>query len=343
MTETIHNLDKEYYNCDSIRNNIHFAFDKLFTCCSNFVRHWEWPMLAENYYGGPLPVEQILTAKRKVVEDNNNPAVQNSCKRCPHLEKKKWDAEESQYFFKDIVLNHFSMCNLCCIYCYTTTEESFINEQRYEYEAYPILKEMIDKGYIGSGCTVYWGGGEPSILPELEKCSQLLIENNIHQVIYSNAVVFSESIESALKKNMMVLTTSLDAGSREMYHKIRGRDYFERAWKNLERYVSAGTVYIKYIVMKENSDPAEIEAFIAHCKVSGIQHVRLDLDEQLLSSGNVPENVLKAAAYLIYKARQAGYRIGGESDLVSVFGDYTPRVGEYLAELDSNEASPQIT
>jgi sulfatase maturation enzyme AslB (radical SAM superfamily) len=325
--------NKSYYSCDSICNNIHFAFDKIYTCCSSFVGNFEWPLLAKDYKGGLLPIQKIISAKEKLIEDNNKPSVQNSCKQCNLLQHKQWKSKNSQYIFNDVVLNHFSMCNLSCQYCYTTSVEPFMNHQLYLYEAYPILKEMIDNQYIGRGCTVYWAGGEPAILPELGKCSELLIDNNIFQAIYSNGVLFSDVIESALKRKMMSLTTSLDAGSRELYSKIHGNDYFERVWGNLERYVEAGEVYAKYIMMEENSDQEEIDLFVLRCKTSGIEHIRLDIDERLLSSGSVPEKVLRAAAYLIFIARKANYWIGLGGGLENIFGNHSQKVKNYLAEL----------
>ena len=60
---------------------------------------------------------------------------------------------------------------------------------------------------------------------------------------------YSEEVKSALKKGLIKITTSIDAGTPETFKFVRGRPKFLNVFENLSRYakVDPKKIIIKYI------------------------------------------------------------------------------------------------
>jgi molybdenum cofactor biosynthesis enzyme MoaA len=71
---------------------------------------------------------------------------------------------------------------------------------------------------------------------------------------------------------------SPDAGSREVYKKIKGKDYFETTWFNIKKYVeeTSGNVEVKFILEKGNID--DVDNMINMCLKTGVNKVHLSMD-----------------------------------------------------------------
>ncbi len=133
-----------------------------------------------------------------------------------------------------------------------------------------------------------WTGGEPIILEEFNEGYSLISQYVKKVIIYTNSVVFSDAIYRNLGERNTAETfikTSIDAGTPELYKKIRGRNYFYRAFDNLQKYAekSPQTVFAKYIVLSENCDLHEVRSFITQVCNRNIKRVMISSDFDLWS------------------------------------------------------------
>ena len=139
-----------------------------------------------------------------------------------------------------------------CNYC----SEIYYGGKRSKYNVVEFVKYLNNSGSFQNCNQVVWGGGEPT----LDKSFELILEeiNNsanpkIYHRVFTNSVRYSEAITNFLKKGLIKITTSVDAGTPETFNKVRGRPKFLNVFENLKRYsqINPKYVIIKYIFTDE--------------------------------------------------------------------------------------------
>ena len=154
-----------------------------------------------------------------------------------------------------------SKCNYC--------SEIYYGGKKPNYNVVELLEKLGEEGNIKECEQVVWGGGEPT----LKNFENLLININktasprIYHRIFTNSVRYNESIQKFLENNTIKIVTSIDAGTRETYKIVRGRDKFQEVFDNLKRYSESGPnkITIKYIITEENNSDEEFESFVNKC------------------------------------------------------------------------------
>lgn len=88
----------------------------------------------------------------------------------------------------------------------------------------------------------------------------------------------SSDLVDGVNKGLFRIILSPDAGSREVYKKIKGKDYFETTWFNIKKYVeeTSGNVEVKFILEKGNID--DVDNMINMCLKTGVNKVHLSMD-----------------------------------------------------------------
>jgi molybdenum cofactor biosynthesis enzyme MoaA len=104
-------------------------------------------------------------------------------------------------------------------------------------------------------------GGEPLMYPRIADALDLLAEHPVAVTMNTNATLLTPKITPhLLGVHELHLKCSIDAATRSTYHRIRGRDQFERVTANLREFstVSAHLRHVHhilvYVVMRENLD-----------------------------------------------------------------------------------------
>jgi molybdenum cofactor biosynthesis enzyme MoaA len=114
-------------------------------------------------------------------------------------------------------------------------------------------------------------GGEPLMYSSINEVLELLAEHPIAVSINTNATMLNERITPRLLAlHELYLKCSIDAVTASTYHRIRGRDQFDRVTGNLRRFAALSRdmpnihMIPVYVVMRENLN--EVVPFIEFAK-----------------------------------------------------------------------------
>jgi organic radical activating enzyme len=189
------------------------------------------------------------------------------CPSCGHLKEKKFKDVNFEYLGGEHLpggmnIQHYTKCNERCTYCQFTVDDNFVGPQ---YEILGYLDEFRKNGKLRGGNWVDFSGGEPATLKNFDEILNYFLSNNLGTVVvYSNSTVYKQSIYDALKKNQIILTTSLDTGLPSTYKELRGLDFYSKVVTNLIRYRNSGTsgLWLKYVICDTNRTEDDLWSFI---------------------------------------------------------------------------------
>ena len=228
------------------------------------------------------------------------------CRNCIYLEEKEWDNDD---YISYINFNNWTKCNARCNYCtiYNDYDSSFK-----QYNIFPVLKDMAKKGYLKKGGDISIAGGEPCIAPEFNDLLNLFIEYDIQPIrVLTNASIYSEALEKAIKLGNANILVSVDSGTEEMFKKIKGYDFYQKVWGNISKYASIqphpDRVKTKFILIPEvNDTKEEINAWIEKSIECGVKSLAFDIEMLWYekNKNNIPESVLDTVSYTINKIKE---------------------------------------
>jgi len=172
-----------------------------------------------------------------------------------------------------------------------------------------MIQEIVNSKYLNPNSTVSWGGGEVTLYPAFASVAEYLMTHGFHQFINTNAILYSPLISSGISSGNIDLQVSVDSGSRSVYERIKGGDYFDTVWANLSRYAQVGRVTVKYILIDDNSAESEIERFLGLCIQTGIKRTLVVPENRQFSKNIISDSILSAAATFIDKAHKYGLSV----------------------------------
>ncbi len=258
--------------CIFLEHGINFDLNQVNDCCIMHNDGRGLPVLLENYHGEMIDWEKLFDIKAKRIEAQKQKTIYD-CEGCYHLGDYTYTNERKISQF------HFSQCRQCnakCIYCSDEYSNSTLN-----YNPYPIIKDLIEKGYYKSGGEATLQGGEPTIMPNFNELVALFTENGTKIRVHTSAIKYSETVANALKKDMGSVVISLDCGSKNTFKKIKQVDAFDKVCDTINKYSCANieNVIIKYIIVPGyNDNIKEIDKFFALIKKYNIKNVALDIE-----------------------------------------------------------------
>ncbi len=265
----------EYVSCNYLQSGINFyPNDTIKVCCFSADA-------AVDVCSTRAPLEQIgdalLRKRRAMLEDFNSGNVYACCQKCPNLVRADWPEAPTQ--IRRVTLNHFMFCNLKCTHCgYLADVEAGRLVDTSDERVLQIVKQLKAQGLIAENALFDVGGGEPSVAPGLLPIVAYCMEKRHPMHINSNGAKFSEPFVDGLRQGLIHLTLTPDAGSREVYRSIKGRDAFKHTWDNIKKYhdASSSNIKVKFILQPANRD--DVENMVAMCVASGVREVIVSLD-----------------------------------------------------------------
>ena len=290
-------------SCNYLEKGLCFQLWGLQSCCQ--VDSSPVLVSKEEITEGKLSYDLIVQRRKELFLGINNKKDINigGCKDCIKLVEKKFKDVCFDYLGGEQLPNgfniqHYTTCNEKCIYCPYAQENNFKSPQ---YDIVPILDLFKKEGKLRGFNWIDFSGGEPTLTKELENILNYIMKNNLGVVVvYSNAVKFSNLIYEGLKKNKIVLTTSLDTGIKSKYAQIKNSDTYDKVLENLMKYRNSGTkrLWLKYVINDYNKTEDDMWSFIM--TMLALRPNRIFISPEFPYNKDVPYDTVQFAAKLWY-------------------------------------------
>lgn len=292
-------------SCKYIEMGSCFALDGV-RCCVHGTIQSPLIVTAEELRDNSVSYDLVVQRKRELFAAINDltDGPTDSCKTCAHLKEKRYKDVSFKYIGGERLpagfnIQHYTQCNQRCTYCWYTQTNNFVKPQ---YSVLDYLELFRRKGKLRGNNWIDFSGGEPAILKDFDEILNYLLDNNLGTVVvYSNAVTFSQGIYDALKKNRIILTTSLDTGIASTYRKLRGVNTYSKVITNLIRYRNSGTshLWIKYVVSDINRTEDDLWSFVLAMLALRPNNLMICPDFPY-GEKQIPDDTVKFAARLWY-------------------------------------------
>jgi glycosyltransferase involved in cell wall biosynthesis/pyruvate-formate lyase-activating enzyme len=265
LTKYLNETSVKRWSCKDLHHSVFLRPEEIRTCCKRFfvneIMRGDVVLLDSSQINTAQPnAEKILTAKKQLYASINR-GEKTPCDGCPFLEFKVWGALDHSKIHT-LSFEYHSVCNLRCTYCCAT----YYGGSRAHYDVSDLVQDLLNKRMLSEHVVIIWGGGEPVLDNNFAFTIHSIIDqlpHSKHRVI-TNAVSFSEAIQTLLSEDKISTFTSVDAGTSETFTKIRGRDKLSEVLENLRKYAAANAkkVTVKYIFTTGNASLEEIKAFV---------------------------------------------------------------------------------
>jgi|TARA_B110000438_G_C15744604_1_gene620125 organic radical activating enzyme len=323
----MHNKQKKTLSCEALHHSVYLAPNELRHCCKRFFVNGEkkgdvkiFPVKSEK----DITEKSILDAKKKLYEKINN-GEKNPCTGCPYLYRDHWP-EFNKLSIKQLSIENTSVCSMKCSYC----SDMYYGGLKSNYDLGKVFKKLENSQIFSDEINISWGGGEPLLIENFEKnfeeiTSKIDPKKPIKNMVYSNAIKHSKVLENFLKKGLATLTTSIDAGTEEVFKKIRGVKGMMKVFENLKKYNDAAKkgIIIKYIFTNENYYKNEVQKFIENCENYNLLNCSFQISSNF-EDENITSEVVEAAFEMYFKLKSKGVNY--------IFFDYhlRPRINEII-------------
>lgn len=306
-------------NCPYITNSIHFYCDHVRACSNNA----QGPILIEDYKGEKINWIELINKRLELRQQFLNGNLHENCTNCYEIESFRQNNNELNVLIDRMYISHWLHCNCGCIYCVhkdeTNGEYNKKVKRSKNYNLLPVLQDMIKENALSKEATIYITGGEPTVLNEFDKILELLtsyINRPIH--VFTSGIRFNKAIYNALKQGKCTVLTSIDAGSKETYQKIKRVHCFNDVKETIKKYASASptageNITLKYILLKDlNDNIPEIEKWLFLAKELNVKNVQLDVEYSnscLNEQKNIPEHYYEMYNYLEKRTDELGLNL----------------------------------
>ncbi len=256
----------KYKSCKDIEKSLYIAPNEIRSCCQRFFFKGKMRGDAKliDIEDGVTPTENDIKKARENLFNKIQNDESESCLGCPFLYET--DKPDFSHEINHLSIEHHSYCNLRCTYC----SEIYYGGKRSKYNVVEFIKYLSDSKAFKNCKQVVWGGGEPT----LDKSFELIVNEidkyanpNIYHRVFTNSVRYHQAVTDFLKRDLIKIVTSIDAGTKEKFKQVRGRDKFYNVFENLQKYSSynPNRITIKYILTDENLDESELKNFVENC------------------------------------------------------------------------------
>ncbi len=297
---------KKYISCDLIEHGLDFFSNSINFCCRIPPTDKGYKKLIDNYNGEIINWKEFFKIKNKYRNEMKKGNIVPECKGCIYLQEKEWDKDN---YISFINFNNWTTCNEHCIYCHLNDENLPKIKQ---YNVYPAIKDMAEKGYLKSGGHITIAGGEPCVAPEFDDLIKLFLDYKMNNIrVLTNATKFSSIIQKGIEEERVNIVVSVDSGSKDTFIKVKRYDFYDKVWDNIKKYAAVqkrtDSVKTKFILIPNiNDSKEEINAWIEKSVEAGVKHLAFDIEMMWYSENkdNLPNSLFETVKYTLDKIKE---------------------------------------
>lgn len=299
---------KKYVSCRFLESYMLFDQNRRIQfCCSDFGRNSSPTISIGN--SNEQTLQNFIDVRDKLIGELNNPSLYaksncNSCMGCYEVKETYW-SENRHLRHLNFIFDSF--CNFKCSYCMAEFEKKNKEELSDSVEkALSFFRYLERSGQINKDTIIELAAGEITIHPLRDKVLSVIEDYPVW--FYSNASNYSDKIAEILAKGRSKLVSSVDAGTRETFAKVKGADIYDNVCENLKRFSEHGFVVLKYIVLPGlNDNEADINGFAELCGKINVGCV--DISRDTYNMGAFGEHTIDIIAKLILKLQNMGLNV----------------------------------
>ena len=203
-------------------------------------------------------VINFLQMRKQVIAELNSNiplTIAKPCKKCQMLVKRNYLFGINPISVINISC-YPSICQIKCIYCSVPQSSSNTVKNARE-SVYPqIIIQMLaylrENLYIHDNCFFLFAPAEISIMPHKELLLNAASQSRAQ--FTTNSFVFDKMIAKSMRDNGSYINTSIDAGTRETFHLVKGFDFYDKVTANIRMYRDNGRVDLKYVIIPGVND-----------------------------------------------------------------------------------------
>ncbi len=242
----------EKKSCALAESSIYFSEDNQIKLCCHGVKRINY----DNSMTDEELLQYFLAYRNDVINSISNCDDSYFCKNCIKISRRFYSEVPK---IRRVGFSVGSVCQFRCCYC-TADESPSLSKQKNLIRALDFFDYLRQKSYIDENTEISFAAGEISINPLRGKIYDTL--NSHRCVFYTNAEFYSEEIAGFLNKGSTV-NVSVDAGTKETFKKVKGRDCYEKVTETILKYSSSGPVELKFIILPGlNDNPEDAEGFV---------------------------------------------------------------------------------
>ena len=233
------------------------------------------------------------------------------CTDCVNYRAGKWEINP---FISYVNLSMYpAPCQCRCSYCGVAKTWRETPEVKAAYERMFDFVELAEEsGVIDPTSAWQISSGEITIHPYKSRIMELI--KGKRAIFYTNAFIFDECIARNLHDNSdSVINLSIDAGTPETWHKVKGFNNFETVTSNLVQYYKnsarPGQITLKYIILPDINDTYEdFKSVVEIMKLLEVKHLTISRDTNVKYQKNDAYHMkmIGAAAYLLAMCHKGG-------------------------------------
>lgn len=297
---------RKYISCDLIEHGMDFFTNSINFCCRIPPTDEGYKKLIETYNGEILDWKKFFKIKRKYRNQMKKGKVVPECKGCIYLQEKEWDNDD---YISFINFNNWTICNEHCVYCWLNDTD---RQHQTQYNVFPVVKDMAEKGYLKKGGHITIAGGEPCVAPEFNDLIKLFLDYDLDNIrVLTNATKFSEVVYEGIKTGKVNIVVSVDSGTKETFIKVKRFDFYDKVWDNVRKYAEIqqkrDSVKTKFILIPNLNDTREeIDAWIEKSISVGVKHLAFDVEMMWYNENknNLPQYIIDLTKYAINKIKE---------------------------------------